>query len=297
MTLSSFSLPPRRDSLDLAAIRVSRGDFAGQRLLALETSGDYLSVAVAHGDQLFSYHQPAPQEHSGAILTVIHALLEQAELAPHALSCLAIGQGPGAFTALRIGVACTQALAWAWNKPYYAVSSLAILAAEMAAEISGISVASASAAQEPVYFIPVFDARMGELYAAVYQEASSGTNALQCVVAPSLMSPADFPSWFCQYIHPGAVLYFSGSGVAKLDSQLSELQTHFPTMHILASALQPSARQLVQLAVMAQGSWQHDPAKLEPLYVRNKVAQTVAERAAKGNPEYLGRPDLRQSQS
>lgn len=121
-------------------------------LLALETSTNQCSAALLTANGILDRELCEPRAHTRVILPMIDDLLNEAGLVPRDLDMIAYGAGPGAFTGLRIGVSVAQGLGFGAKVPLCAVSSLAIVAAEVLHENHGATVCVAQ------------DARMGEVY-------------------------------------------------------------------------------------------------------------------------------------
>ena len=121
-------------------------------LLAIETSTHACSVALRANGELFHKREVAARRHGELLLPWVEALLTQAGVAFDALDAIAVSQGPGAFTGVRMGIAVAQGLAMAHNIPVVPVSSLAVCA-------HGAWRLTASDKH-----LVAFDARMGELY-------------------------------------------------------------------------------------------------------------------------------------
>lgn len=128
-----------------------------QKILALETCTMICSVAVWDGNQLHEKVVESARSHSQQLLPMCEDVLAQAELTLNDIDAIACTRGPGAFTGLRIGVGVAKGLAYGQNLPIYAVSSLAALAHRVMQSDNA----------ERVYAL--LDARMGELYAAEYE--------------------------------------------------------------------------------------------------------------------------------
>ena len=125
-------------------------------LLALDTSGPACSVALlASGNTLQAYELEA-QKHTREILPLVDKLLQKGGIEKSAIQGIIISAGPGAFTGLRVGAAVAMGLAAAWNVPLLPVSSLALLAATVQRHSGATKI------------LAVMDARMGEVYAGLY---------------------------------------------------------------------------------------------------------------------------------
>ena len=137
-------------------------------ILAIETSGAACSVALYYGGETQQRLEMLPREHARKVLPMVDSLLAEAGVELSSLDALAYSRGPGSFTGLRIGFGVIQGLAFGADLPVVGVSSLQALALQGAREFGvdrGIAV-------------PALDARMRELYWAVYELSGS---ALPCL--------------------------------------------------------------------------------------------------------------------
>lgn len=227
------------------------------KVLAFDSSTDLCTVALtAHGACLERAVQ-GTAVHSGAILPLIRELLVEAGLSLNELDGIAVGTGPGAFTGLRLACGVAQGLAMGAGLRLAAVGSL-----EAVAWASG----------EEHCFVAM-DARLGELYCAAYQR-NAGGGLMQVVGEPVCVAPAM------------AVLPAHGSWVGcgngfgcfpELASQLGERLVRVGPPSL------PVGRAVAELGALAlQQGRVVDPGLAVPHYVRDKVAQTTAERLAAG---------------
>ncbi len=148
------------------------------RVLGLDTSTLKASIAIVEDDQILaqSIHDTS-ERRSADLLVGIDALCVKAGIAPIALDAIAVGAGPGSFTGLRIGMATAKGIAFAAQKPLWAVSSLAALAFD---------------AKQPAV-CAVLDARRGELYAGCYRDHI-------LVGEERLLPPAELTAWASQLL-------------------------------------------------------------------------------------------------
>ncbi len=123
-------------------------------LLSLDTSTEFLSLAIQAGDTLFTHHQHAGNASSELILPQIQALLDAANIQLKDLHGIAFGAGPGAFTGVRIACGVAQGLGFGANIPVVGVNTL-------------LAVAQASGANKVIVCL---DARMGEIYHAAFEK-------------------------------------------------------------------------------------------------------------------------------
>ncbi|MGL4335394.1 MAG: tRNA (adenosine(37)-N6)-threonylcarbamoyltransferase complex dimerization subunit type 1 TsaB [Turicibacter sp.] len=123
-------------------------------ILAMDTSNITLSVAlVDNGQVLAQITEQTKNDHSKRLMPAIEALFKQSGRTPKELDCIAVAQGPGSYTGVRIGVTVAKTMAWTLNKPLVGVSSLEVLALNVS---------------EDALLIPLFDARRETVFAGVY---------------------------------------------------------------------------------------------------------------------------------
>ena len=222
------------------------------RILALETSTEYCSVALWQDGAIVERCDLAVQKHSEMLIAMVDDLLQAAGYKLHAMDGIAFGKGPGSFTGVRIACGAAQGLAFGANLPVVGVCTL-----EALAEASG---------KEKV--IAALDARMGEIYHAAYEKHG---DAWAAVSEPRLCKPEDAPlvlgnGWF------GAGSGFAVHGNALSGRYAGQLQG-------ADGAAIPQAAAIAALgaAQFVQGRGV-DAAEALPLYLRDKVALKTSER-------------------
>jgi tRNA threonylcarbamoyladenosine biosynthesis protein TsaB len=233
------------------------------RLLALDTATETLHLAVVQGDRVLTRALPGGALSSASLLPAVADLLAQAGWALAQLDAIAFGRGPGAFTGLRGACSVSQGLALGLDRPLIAIDTLAAVAEAGFQQGAG----------EQVWAL--LDARMDEIYAARWSRLAPGhwaaSEGLTEAVdpAPHLYAPAAL----LQAIE-AAPADLAGPG---LDAHAAALAS--AAGRRFAAAL-PDGAALAVLArsAHARGEW-IDPSQALPLYVRDKVAQTTAERA------------------
>lgn len=225
-------------------------------LLALETATEACSVALWCDGEVRERFEIAPRRHTGLVLPWCDALLAEAGIGKSQIDAIAVGRGPGAFTGVRLAIALAQGLALALDRPVLPVSTLAALALQAAGD-------------GPV--LAAIDARMGEIYLGAF--ARDADALVTPLMAEQLCLPTQpvrvEPRHWC-----GVGTGFAASGHALPDVLGDCLQS------CDASAL-PHAADIARLALRA---WQRGeaiaPECLEPAYLRDKVALTLAEQQA-----------------
>lgn len=104
-------------------------------LLAVDTTGAALSLALSAGGKIFALHRVSKKPHDETILPAVDSLLKKAGLSIMRLDAFAAASGPGRFTGIRIGMSFAAVAAGRLKKPALAVSRLE--AAAFAAHLNG----------------------------------------------------------------------------------------------------------------------------------------------------------------
>ena len=256
-----------------------------RRLLALETSTDQFSVAVGAGGQdadCAEVSGPGAAQSSLHILPTVQRLLAEADWPLHSLDAIVVARGPGSFTGLRTACAVAQGLAYGAQGapgaqlqgalPVLPVDTLLALA-----EAARFEWVQAGRAVPPVIAAQL-DARMGEMYVALYTCGAQGLST-QPWQAPRLCAPEDWSSFVRAQLPPGVLLeagevLFAGNVFEVYGAQFSDLPGPRCTALPTASALLRLAPRMLDAGAAVPA------AEALPLYVRDKIAQTSAEREA-----------------
>jgi tRNA threonylcarbamoyladenosine biosynthesis protein TsaB len=234
-------------------------------LLAFDTSTDLMSIALGTPSGSVVRESEGGALASARLVPDVMALLAEAGVALGDVDAIAFGAGPGAFTGLRTACSVAQGLALGAGKPVVPVDSLMLVADDARAQLGDAA---------PATLWVAMDARMGQAYAAPYRWEEDRWTALE---APALFDPAALAARW-QVELPRAV---AGSALSAFGSALG-LPGGMTTV--------PAARSRVQaLLRVARMQWKAgaavDAALALPVYVRDKVAQTTAEREAQRSHE------------
>lgn len=248
------------------------------QLLAIETSTDTLSVALGRGSAVLGEHTgPGAAQASATLLPVVQALLAQAALPLHTLDAIVFARGPGAFTGLRTACAVAQGLAYgaqgvgrAGGVPLLPVDTLLALAETARHQRTG------AGQTVPRVIAALLDARMDQLYLSLYACTPQGL-AHTPLQPPRLCAPAELGDCLRASLPTGLSLeagdcLLAGNVFSAYGARLGELPCEREPALPTATALLRLAPSLLAAggAVAAQEAL--------PLYVRDKVAQTTAER-------------------
>lgn len=222
------------------------------RLLALDASSDACSVALWLDGEVVDATAHVPRGHTRHLMPMIDEVLARAGVSLHSLDALAYGQGPGSFTGVRIAAGVAQGLAFGIECPLLGISTLRALALEVFRREGATLV------------MPALDARLGELYTALYEIASSRPEALvePCVIAPEALSLPDATQ--------GIVM--AGSGVALAERLSGKVRLRIERR---LEDLSPRAAEMAMLAAddLAAGI-RTTPQAAVPVYLRDRVASS-----------------------
>jgi tRNA threonylcarbamoyladenosine biosynthesis protein TsaB len=222
------------------------------RILALDTSTEYLSLALMLDGQVLSRDVHAGQTHSQLILPMIGEMLAEAGIKLRELDGIAFGAGPGSFTGLRIACGVTQGLAFGAGLPVAGISTL-------------LALAHGSSADK---VIACLDARMGEVYHAAYVRNGDGW---QEVIPQGLYKPEAVP------LPNGGGWTGAGSGWAVYGNVFAK--THAGRVsHSLPQAYPQASSMAALAAPIFKAGLGVPAAQAAPIYIRNKVALTIRER-------------------
>lgn len=228
-------------------------------LLAFDTSTERMSVAVQRGadGRRFAYSGSGGAQASATLIPTVQALLAQAGLGLGELQAIVFGRGPGSFTGLRTACSVAQGLAWGAGVPVLPVDTL--LAVAEAARQSRADAAS------DLRVLALLDARMGEVYVADYRWLQP--DGWQTLSAPAVLPPEAISL-------PDGEVLLAGNVFAPYAERLPAALLALPRAEAL-----PTADALLSLAPALLAAGQAVPAEQAlPLYIRDKVAQTTAER-------------------
>lgn len=224
------------------------------KLLAFDTSTQWLSVACVNGEQWVERAELAGQAHSQRLLPLVDEVLGEAGLALDDLDALAFGAGPGSFTGVRIACGVAQGLALGAGVGLVPVSTLEAIAQ------------AAWQAHAWTRVVACLDARMREVYVATYRRDGDSWSIER---EPAVLRPDDVVA--ARGEGAGA-----GDGFAAYPDLASRLGLRQVDTNVI-----PAARAIAALAmprVAAGGTV--GAADALPLYVRHRVALTTAEREA-----------------
>jgi tRNA threonylcarbamoyladenosine biosynthesis protein TsaB len=216
------------------------------KFAAFETSTEWCSVALWLDGEITGIEELAGNRQSERVLPMLEKLFAMKNITASHLDAVAFGAGPGAFTGLRIACGVAQGIAHARGIPAIGVSTLEAIAEESAEK----------------RVLACLDARMREVYCAAYERRDG---PWQEVMPALCTAPASIPNL------PGEGWVGCGNGFAAYGPM--GCARVVPDIH-------PTAMAVARLAAprLAAGEGV-DAALAVPVYVRDKVAFTEAERS------------------
>jgi len=215
------------------------------RILALDTTSDFGSLALLEGDRLLEevlLHSPEGFAH--LLFDHLERLLARHGWSPEAVDCYAAAAGPGAFTGVRVGLAAAKGLAEASRRPLVAVSNLQAVAWHGSAPLRAA----------------LLDARRGEIYGAVYDAG------LRIVCPETVMK---FPAWLETL--PQGELEFLSTHLAPFLPALAATRWAGAPAHEVPRALAGAVARIA--AERFRAGQAQDPASVDACYVRRSDAE------------------------
>jgi len=208
-------------------------------ILSIDTSTDYLSIAIADGAKVLArYHRPSHRNHSRLLVPTLAKLVEKAGLKLKDIDGFCVSAGPGSFTGLRIGVVTIKGMAYALNKPVVALPTLDVIACNSKG-FNGI-------------ICPIIDAKKNKVYTCLYKSDGVGIKK----ISKYLLIPAkDLLKMTEEYDK----VLFLGDGVKLVDRD-EEIKNWHPRADIAAGLAVESFRKKKFIS----------PEKLEPMYIYSR---------------------------
>jgi len=227
-------------------------------ILAIDTSTDYLNLAVMKEDKVIArFHRRSPMRHSTILIPTIDKVLKRARLGIEDIDCFAISIGPGSFTGLRIGVTTVKGLAYALKKRIVAVPTLDVIANNIK-NFKGV-------------ICPVLDARKNKVYACLYR--SDGRNIKK--ISKYLLLPA---SELLERLGKYNEVAFLGDGAGLIEKSIQKKRSferscssRSQDQTLQSKVWHPRAEMVARLALEEIRKKNFvKPEDLEPLYLYSK---------------------------
>ena len=215
-----------------------------EKLLMIETSTECCSVALADGTQILASRvNETPRQHAAQLVPYIQEVLKESGVSADALDAVAVSEGPGSYTGLRVGVSTAKGICFGAGVPLIGIDTLEILARQAEGRHDRI--------------IAMLDARRMEVYAAPFDGTCHKLGDTRAVILDA--------SSYREELDAGTVL-FIGTGVEKFQSICQHPNARFQPCFPLATAMVQPA-----LAALQKKEFK-DVAYFEPFYLKEFVA-------------------------
>jgi tRNA threonylcarbamoyladenosine biosynthesis protein TsaB len=218
-------------------------------ILNIDTATEFASVCLSNNEEVLAIEYSHNQKnHASFLQPAIQQLLKSNNLTLAAIDAIALTNGPGSYTGLRVGLASAKGLCYALNKPLIALNTLEVMAQAAMQETS-----NQQTTNNNFLYCPMIDARRMEVFTAIY------TAQLKLVLEPTarIIDEASFAEQLATQ-----PIIFSGNGHQKLKSLLNNTHAHY-------SNVQHNASHIVPLALQAFMAKQFDNlAYSQPFYLK-----------------------------
>lgn len=210
----------------------------------LETSTECCSVALSRGTEIIAVRKTdTAKQHASLLAPFVKETLDEAGLRVCDCDAVAVSEGPGSYTGLRVGVSTAKGLCFGSGKPLVAVGTLKILA------MQGLGRAE--------YIVPMIDARRMEVYSAVFDGMGNEVRGTEATILDG-DSFSDILS--------GHTVLFIGDGAAKFADVCKSPNASFEQCFPLAEAMAAPAVEAYKKKEFK------DVAYFEPFYLKEFVA-------------------------
>ncbi len=218
-------------------------------ILHLETTA-VCSVALSQGAQLLSLRENKDgKSHAQLLAVFIDDILHEQQVSIAGLDAVAVSEGPGSYTGLRVGVSTAKGLCFGAQKPLIAVSSLQSLAA--------LAINKQLLPAPDALIAPMIDARRMEVYTALFNAQGEQTSSTEA----KIIDNNSFDTVLNQY-----PVLFIGDGAEKCSEIITHPNAHFSTLAASAEGMiQPALTKFQQQKLV-------DVAYFEPFYLKDFIA-------------------------
>ena len=190
-------------------------------ILNIESATDICSIAISRDKEILALREIVGNSHAEKMTLLINECLEVSGLKINDLDAVAISNGPGSYTSLRIGASTAKGVCYATDLPLIAVDTLESLA----------MAAYNEAKDETALYCPMIDARRMEVYTTLYQ-FSKEKGSLE-IIEPMSPKIIDGNS-YSEYFEKNQKIIFCGNGAPKCQAVIQNKNTLF--LSILCSA-------------------------------------------------------------
>ena len=213
-------------------------------LLMLETSTECCSVAVARGTEIIAERKTeTAKQHASLLAPFVDEVLKELNMKMSDCDAVAVSEGPGSYTGLRVGVSTAKGLCFGSGKPLLAVGTLRILAEQGRGKAD--------------YIVPMVDARRMEVYSAIFDGQCNEVRGTEATILDE--------NSFADLLEEHSIL-FIGDGAAKFSNVCKSPNARFEQCFPLASTMAVPAIEALNKKEFK------DIAYFEPFYLKEFVA-------------------------
>lgn len=215
-------------------------------ILNIDTATEHASVCLSKDGQLLAIESnPNQKDHAAFVQPAIEKLLQVTGCKLQEIDAIAVSNGPGSYTGLRVGLSTAKGICYALDKPLILINTLEIIATA--------AIQSTINQQPSTLFCPMIDARRMEVFTAVYNLQ------LQKIVEPTAMilNENSFEDLLQQH-----TIVFNGNGADKFKNVLKNNNAIFQNIQHDAGHMQTIAENMNLLKSFA------DKAYSEPYYLK-----------------------------
>ncbi len=188
-------------------------------ILNIDSSGEMATVSIAEDGKIFgTMSNNVQKEHATFLHCAINDLIRKTGIGFKSLDAVAVTEGPGSYTGLRVGMATAKGLSYALNIPFITIGTLPAMLQAYVNEKDSTN----------KLLMPMIDARRMEVFTAVYE------SSLEEIVSPCAMILNETS---LEIFFPGRQICLFGSGAEKCTKLLTNPRIHLGVLPDLASAL------------------------------------------------------------
>lgn len=227
---------------------------AKMTILSIETSTSVCSAALSvDGQTIASRINRENTNHARFLSIFVKELLDELKQRTLTLDAVALSEGPGSYTGLRIGASTAKGLCYGYDIPLIPIATTEVLCASLMAK---------HLVHEGEWLLPMIDARRMEVYTALYR-VQNGVPVLQGDIAAKVIESAESLKY-----GQGRNLFF-GDGAAKCKDLLAEKADFIGDIVPDAADIGPLAEKYWQEKKVVEGK---DLAYYEPFYLKEFIA-------------------------
>jgi tRNA threonylcarbamoyladenosine biosynthesis protein TsaB len=220
-------------------------------ILHINTAFETASVFLSEDEKIISVlKNDSPKEHASFLEPAIKKICDEAKLKLKQINAIAVVNGPGSYTGLRVGLSSAKALCYALNKPLILLNTLDVMALALKMQYDG--------ANRNVLFCPAIDARRMEVFTALYDFDLN-------IISPYNSKIID--ETFLDEYRDNIII--GGSGSVKMQPILKQEKFIYINFLLLEAPIVNLSYRALNSEVFANVAYS-EPIYLKPVYFRNK---------------------------